>query len=333
MASIDRTAYPRFESEFSEKVLMELYTPSEDEIEFSKGVTRQPAQQLAVLIALKCVQRLGYFPILENVPIPIQQYLCDCLALPHETLPIIEKERTRYRHRDAIRALLGLKTYTKHGELVVDACVLKSAETMSDPADLVNVALEQLHRSKIELPGFTILRRRVNHIRHQVHETIYAQVLEQLMLEDQTVLDALLVVPEGGRESHFNRLKETPGPVTLKNFRTWEQRAVWLKGLLDAKLFLEHIAHTKIKQFAAQARALELSDIRDIADPGKQYTFLLCLLQDVQVSTLDQLTSMFLRRMKRITKNAGETAGRIFEPERINRISIWRNYGACLGYP
>ncbi|MFT5196935.1 MAG: TnpA family transposase [Candidatus Promineifilaceae bacterium] len=304
MTSIERTAYPRFESEFSEKILVELYTPSEDEIEFAKGLARQPDQQLALLIALKCVQRLGYFPILENVPMPIQQYLCNCLAMPHSTLPIIEKERTRYRHRDAIRALLGLKTYTKHGGPVVDTFVLRSAETMSDPADLVNVALEQLHRSKVELPGFTILRRRVNHIRHQVHETMYEQVLDQLSPENQAVLDGLLVVPEGVQKSQFNRLKETPGPVTLKNFRAWEQRAVWLKSLLDAKLFLGHIAHTKIKQFAAQARALELSDIRDIADSGKQYTFLLCFLQDVQVSTLDQLTSMFLRRMKRITKNA-----------------------------
>jgi TnpA family transposase len=304
LTSIERTAYPRFESEFSEKILVELYTPSEDEIEFAKGLARQPDQQLALLIALKCVQRLGYFPILENVPMPIQQYLCNCLAMPHSTLPIIEKERTRYRHRDAIRALLGLKTYTKHGGPVVDTFVLRSAETMSDPADLVNVALEQLHRSKVELPGFTILRRRVNHIRHQVHETMYEQVLDQLSPENQAVLDGLLVVPEGVQKSQFNRLKETPGPVTLKNFRAWEQRAVWLKSLLDAKLFLGHIAHTKIKQFAAQARALELSDIRDIADSGKQYTFLLCFLQDVQVSTLDQLTSMFLRRMKRITKNA-----------------------------
>lgn len=304
MTSIDRTAYPRFESEFSEKILVELYTPSEDEIEFATGLARQPDQQLALLIALKCVQRLGYFPILENVPMPIQRYLCDCLAMLQNTLPITEKERTRYRHRDAIRSLLGFKTYTKHGEPIVDACVLRSAETMSDPADLVNVALEQLHRNKIELPGFTILRRRVNHIRHQVHETMYARVLDQLTSENQAVLDALITVSEGDKESDFNRLKETPGPVTLKNFRAWEQRAVWLKSLLDAKSFLGHIAHTKIKQFAAQALALELGDIRDIADPGKQYTFLLCLLQDVQVSTLDQLTSMFLRRMKRITKNA-----------------------------
>lgn len=332
MTSIDRTAYPRFESEFSEKVLAELYTPSDDEIEFVKSSVHIPSQQLALLTTLKCAQRLGQFPILENVPMPIQRHLCDCLAISQSTLPIIEAERTRYRHRKSIRSLLGLKPYPKYGEAIVDACVLRSAETMSDPADLINVALEQLHQNSVELPKFSALNRRVNHLRHQVHEAIYQRVFDQLSPEVQLTLDVLLVVPDEERESPFNRLKETPGPATMRNFRAWEKRADWLSGLLEGNEFLNSVTYTKIKQFAAQARALELGDILDIAAPGKRYTFLLCLLQDAQVSTLDQLTQMFLRRMRLINRNAKDRLVKLREEYLSLNEEIVSTFGEIAGY-
>jgi hypothetical protein len=62
--------------------IAELYTPTDEEVAFVKERTRQPPQQLALLIALKCVQRLGYFPLLPDVPMAVQTFLCDALHLP-----------------------------------------------------------------------------------------------------------------------------------------------------------------------------------------------------------------------------------------------------------
>jgi TnpA family transposase len=304
LTSIERTAYPRFREHLTIEELTEGYTPTDEDLAFITHQARRPPQQLALLITLKCVQRLGYFPRLAEVPLAIQQFLCEQLQFPPDTLPLTEAERTRYRHHEAIRTFLGLYPYATHGLALVDAAVTQAAETMSAPADLINVALEQLRQAQVELPGFSRLDRRVGHLRQQVHQQLYQRVLAGLTEAECQQLDTLLVVTEEERASLFNRLKETPGSATLTNLRRWEVRLGWLRGLLDAQPLLSTLAHTKIKQFAAQAHALELSDLLDIADPAQRYTLLLCLLQDAQVTTCDQLTTMFLRRMRMIHRNA-----------------------------
>lgn len=62
MASIERTAYPRFGRRPSASEVARLYTPSWREIELAGRVTRGGDQPLAFLVMLKSFQRLGYFP-------------------------------------------------------------------------------------------------------------------------------------------------------------------------------------------------------------------------------------------------------------------------------
>lgn len=304
MASIDRTAYPRFRDGMTQAEISDWFTPTEDEIEFAHKAARYPRQQANVLIMLKCVQHLGYFSAIVDIPIVVQTFICKCLQISSDNLPVMDVRRSWFRYRATIRAYLDIKPYTGNGELVVDEAIRAAVETMSDPADLINVALEQLHNHNIELPSFTLIKRRVATLRSQAHQKVYERILAQLSPDQQAALDKLLTVPEKQRLSSFTRLKETPGNVTLKNLRLWEKRLVWLKSLLDVSPFLTTITNTKRKQFAAQAHALELSDLRDIHNKGRRYTLLLCLLHDAKVSTFDQLTTMFLRQMRRIHHNA-----------------------------
>lgn len=68
---------------------------------------------------------------------------------------------------------------------------------MSDPADLINVAVETLTQQGIELPAFSTLDRLVSHLRQQVHEQLYIQITAPLTAAQQAVLDTLLrVLPD-----------------------------------------------------------------------------------------------------------------------------------------
>ena len=63
MASIERTAYPRFARSPSATELARLYTPTLRELDLSRQATRGGrAQQLAFLVMLESFRRLGYFP-------------------------------------------------------------------------------------------------------------------------------------------------------------------------------------------------------------------------------------------------------------------------------
>lgn len=54
MASIERTAYPRFKSALTAHELDELYCPTEEDFEFVGKRADDPIIQLTLLARLKC---------------------------------------------------------------------------------------------------------------------------------------------------------------------------------------------------------------------------------------------------------------------------------------
>jgi hypothetical protein len=163
------------------------------------------------------------------IPDAIRRYLCTQLACPVDT-PTEGAERTTYRYRQFVRAYLNIHPYAQGGAVVVESATRTAAYTMSDPADLINVAIEQLIHHRFELPAFSTLDRQVNHIRHEVHQVLYTRVVAQLKEEQRQALDELLAVPPGYRHTPFTRLKEAPGPATLRHLRRWEERLTYRRA-------------------------------------------------------------------------------------------------------
>ena len=191
-------------------------------------------------------------------------------------------------------------------EELVTKTTLETAETMSDPADLINRAVEALQAASIDLPAFSTLDRLVNRLRAEVHAQIYNRVAARITAGHAAVLDALLVKPTNSTTTDFNRLKLTPGPATPTTILLWIERLDWLTGLLDPDPLLEGIAHTKLRQFAAEAAALDVGDVRDISQPGKRHTLLLALLRQARMRCRDELVEMLLRRVRKTQALAKE---------------------------
>jgi Domain of unknown function (DUF4158) len=62
VASIERTAYPRFKRYYTPNELDKIYTPTRIEIAFALKVTAGEENYFNLLVLLKVFQRLGYFP-------------------------------------------------------------------------------------------------------------------------------------------------------------------------------------------------------------------------------------------------------------------------------
>ncbi len=80
--------------------------------------------------------------------------------------------------------------------------------------------------------------------------------------------------------------------------KEWEQHLAWLEGILDPKPHVSVLTHTKMEQFATEAYQLEISDLIGIRSSKRRRTLLLCLLHQMQVRTRDQLTTMYLKRVR-----------------------------------
>ena len=270
MTTIERTAYPRFKSSFTQDELAHFYNPTEADMAFVKNVATDEGQQLAMMILLKAFQKLGRLPKLSDVPAPVGKHIAKQMKCPWPNqLPDLPR-MVRSRYRQAIYAYLDIKAYRDGGPQTVEKIVRQAAQTMSDPADLINVAVEQLVVERFELPAYGTLDELVNHIRHQTHQELYAQVTENLTEEQKAILDGLLVREKGQTRNGFTRLKVLPGKASLKWVRLWEKHLERLEKIMDPQPFLAGLPSTKVEQFASQAYQMEISDITGVMVKAKR---------------------------------------------------------------
>jgi hypothetical protein len=131
-----------------------------------------------------------------------------------------------------------------------------------------------------------------------------------------TVLDELLTVSEGAATTPFNRLKQTPGTARQETIKLWTERLGWLTSLVDPDPLLDGISHTKLRQFASEARALEVSELRAITQPGRRYILVLSLLRRVRAQCRDELIEMLLRRVRKTQAAAKEKLKALQEQHR-----------------
>jgi Domain of unknown function (DUF4158) len=71
VASIERTAYPRFKRYYTAHELEEIYTPTQVERTFARQATTGKDNYFTWIVLLKVFQRLGYFPQIADIPAAI----------------------------------------------------------------------------------------------------------------------------------------------------------------------------------------------------------------------------------------------------------------------
>ncbi len=71
MPTVHETAYPRLRGNPSPRELVDVYSPTRDEMDLADRVARSLTSRLGFLILLKTFQRLGYFVLIRDVPVSI----------------------------------------------------------------------------------------------------------------------------------------------------------------------------------------------------------------------------------------------------------------------
>ena len=332
MTAIERTAYPRFKRNPTRRELEEVYSPTSDEVDWATATAREDVHRLHLLLWLKSFQRLGYFPDLAEIPAPVVNQIRSCLSsLPElqvdsSVQPGYGQDRTLYRHQQAVRDYLQVQTFGDVARQAVITIVQRSALVMDNPADLLNVAIEELVRLRFELPAFSTLDRMVGHVRARVNRALFAQVRSQLTPQEVAQLQALLDTKLTARRTPFQVIKEPPPSATLTHLKEWQNKLTWLLslgGIDTARLeqLLSGVPPAKIQHFAAEADVLDASTMNDI-EPPKRYTLLLCLIQQARVTTRDELVTMLIKRIAGIQQAAQEELVRLREVYRTTTVNV-----------
>jgi hypothetical protein len=275
MASIERTAYPRFRHEPNARELQDLFTPALAEIDFARSLAHSNEHFFAAVLLLKCVQYLGYFPELSEIPATVVNHVRICLRLPVREMPAYDQIRTLRRHQTAIRDHLQLKPrHSREARRIAVRKVFEAAQVMVNPADLINVAIERLRQEQCELPSFSTLGRMVNRVRTVVHRRLFAQVMRKLVPEDVARLDGLLKTTEVVQpHTSFQEIKEAPKKPALRHLDILLAHLTWLESLGEVDAPLSGVPPPVLQHFATEAKALHAGELREVQAP-KRYTLL-----------------------------------------------------------
>lgn len=303
MTSIERTAYPRFKRYYTSHELKQIWTPTIEEQKWGLSHTSGETNYINLIVLLKVFQRLGYLPLINDIPNQITEHIKKELSLVTEIQLGYESSRTLYRHRSLIRSYLQVTQYNSNARLLIKEIVTKKAYLMDNPADLINVAIEELIKERYELPSFRELDRQVNHLRSQVNQKIFDQTIKQLNPETIESLKALLDTQPQETRTPFNQLKSLPKRPSRNHLNDLLIHLRWLVTDYVIAPYLQHIASAKLKHFASEARVLDAGSVKKM-NLAKRLTVLLCLIYEAQIETRDNLVEMFLKRMGTIHKKA-----------------------------
>jgi TnpA family transposase len=298
LPTIQETAYPRLKSVVSARDLVRVYTPTSDERTLAEHSTRGEGSHLCFLVLLKTFQRLGYFPLLSQVPLAIIEHI-DALTdtqVDRSDLAGYDLSGTRKRHLQIIRQALHVQVYSRQARHAMLLAMHEAARTKEDLADLINIGIEELVRQKYELPAFDTLVRAARHVRAVVYHQFYRQVQAALTPEEQATLDALFVAEPDTRFTSWNTLKQEPGSPTLTHLKVWLDRQSWLARFQIGQEALSGIPDVKVQHFAAEARTLDAARMMEM-EPRKRRTLAACLLRVQSAHVLDDLAEMLLKRL------------------------------------
>ena len=150
VASIERTAYPRFKRTISSRELHDAFTSTADETEWAQERTTTDQHKLALVVLLKCYQRLGYFPSLDMVPADVVAYVRARLGLAESVAAEHDAQRTAKWHRSLVRARLGV-TYDPvkvRKRLALVICLVHTARVSArdDAVEMFCKRMAALHK-------------------------------------------------------------------------------------------------------------------------------------------------------------------------------------------
>lgn len=308
MASIERTAYPRFPRSITLKDLQTSFTPTAEEIDWVKRTARGERLRVNLATLLKTFQSLHFFPTLSAIPPEIVEHVSASLGFA----PVNEVDyggsmtTSMYRHHRDIRALLGVKPFDdKTGRALLTQTAKEAAKLVNTRIDLINIVINELVRQGWELPAFRTLDEVCEAIHTAAEADLHVSIAQRLNAEQRTWLDNLLLGELPSRQTKYNALKRSAKRASRGHLDALIEQLHWLESLPECKAALAGVSATKLKHMGDVAAAMDAGDMKDLR-PAKRHALILALIHQMKLRARDDIGEMFCRRISTIHKVARE---------------------------
>jgi len=306
MATIERTAYPRFPKVLATKDLQASYTPLPEELEWARRSTRGERPRLGLLVLLKVFQQMHHFPPVESIPAAVVEHV-QVMANIGSTIQFgydTSSSVMLFRHYTTIREYLGVQPYYgTDANSIATRAAHSAAISLDQPVDIINTTIDELIMRQVELPAFSTLDRIAEQIHAKTQARLFRRVARRLTEDQKSDLDRLLARDFASRQTAYNRIKRHAKRPSRQHLDMLIDHLSWLDGLGDFSYPLSDIPASKLRSLATQAMSLDAANLKETL-PEKRYTLIIALLNRMRVRARDDLADMFIRRMGAIHKRA-----------------------------
>jgi TnpA family transposase len=310
MAAIHETAYPRIKPNLSHKELKEIFTPLMEEIVFLDSKTKKtlPSTRLGFMLILKCYQCFGRPVNLQKIDASIRKHIAEALGINIGVDLNGYSKLTRHRHIKAIREYLQINTDKKSRRKGIKTAALSAAATKENLADIINCIIEELIKSKFELPAFKKLIRLARAARAVVNNDHYEKIYNSLSEEQKNLIDRITGTTKTD-DSHsetlsWSMLKLEPKKPTTNNIKGYIQYVNRMTALSQKiNISIDFIAPARIEQLRDEAIAADTDDIQEMR-PVKRYALVTIFIYMKTASAVDDLVQVFIIWIRSIEAQA-----------------------------
>ena len=248
--------------------------------------------RLGFALQLCTVRFLGTFltdP--TDVPPGAIVYVAKQIGVQHPVCVVRYKERspTHRDHAREIQHLYGYRDFYQAAVLLPFLRWLYSRAWLSAerPSVLFDLATAWLAERKILLPGVTVLSRLVARTRDRAANRLWKILAQVPDTRQRERLVALLVVPEGARQTPFDRLRHGPTRVSGPGLLGALQRLEEIRALGVGDLNLPRIPPGRMKALARFAAATGTPNLGRML-PDRQIATLLAFAHHFEIVALDE---------------------------------------------
>ncbi|HYD55851.1 MAG TPA: DUF4158 domain-containing protein, partial [Burkholderiales bacterium] len=252
--------------------------------------------RLGFAVQLGTVRFLGTFLVdPTEVPIAVATTLAQRIGIADPGCLARYREGTaRWQHAAEIRQAYGYREFTvPSAQWRLLRWLYALCWTGTDrPSALFDRATSWLVTHKVLLPGASVLERSIARVRARANSRLWRLLAARIAPEQKERLDALLVVPAGGRQSPMDRLRSGPTLQSAAELARAIQRLDGVRQLAAGLPRTDRLPKTRVLALARFAGAAKAQAVARLPDERRAAT-LLAFIRALEASAHDDVLDLF----------------------------------------
>lgn len=275
-----RLEFTQISQNISEYEIAKYYTFSPDDIDIINK-HRRDYNRLGFAIQLALLWNPGWSLIsINSIPESVLNYISEQIQVsPKELELYAQRENTRLEHLQEIREIYGFKNYTDQHTQSLIQTLLPYAIENDNIINLMKLAINEIKRQKIILPGITTIEKVVSEVIAKANEEFIEIVNNSITSDQKYKLDMLINAQTEDTKTRLGWLKEDQGHSSPKAFAEVIERLELIRSL-NLELNIIELHPNRIRQLSRLGSKYEPFSLRRFEEK-KRYAILALYLYEL----------------------------------------------------